>query len=73
MEQYSYTSTHRLSHTGPVTGSLYLYIKTNQMHQCIKFILVWCYTLHVSDGISVHHQQFKTVHRAAKQTLLSAC
>ena len=26
MEEYSYTSTHRLGHTGPVTGSLYLYI-----------------------------------------------
>ena len=26
MEQYSYTSTHPLGHTGPVTGSLYLYL-----------------------------------------------
>ena len=25
MEEYSYTSTHPLGHTGPVTGSLYLY------------------------------------------------
>jgi hypothetical protein len=25
MEQYSYTSTHTLGHTGPVTGSLYLF------------------------------------------------
>jgi hypothetical protein len=25
MEQYSYTSTHTLGHTWPVTGSLYLY------------------------------------------------
>jgi len=24
MEEQSYTSTHRLGHTGPVTGSLYL-------------------------------------------------
>jgi len=24
MEEYSYTSTHHLGHTGPVTGSLYL-------------------------------------------------
>jgi len=24
MEEYSYTSTHPLGHTGPVTGSLYL-------------------------------------------------
>jgi len=26
MEEYSYTSTHRLGHTGPVTGTLYLYL-----------------------------------------------
>ena len=25
MEEYSYTSTHHVGHTGPVTGSLYLY------------------------------------------------
>ena len=42
----------------------YFYSKTNQMHQCIKFILFWNDTLHVSDGLSVHHQQFKTVHTA---------
>jgi len=43
------------------------------MHQCIKFILFWNNTLHVSDGLSVHHQEFKTVHTATKQILLSAC
>ena len=32
------------------------------MYQCIKFILFWIDTLHVSDGLSVHHQEFKTVH-----------
>ena len=32
------------------------------MHQCIKFILFRNDTLHVSDGLSVHHQEFKTVH-----------
>jgi hypothetical protein len=26
MEQYSYTSTHIVGHTGPVMGSLYLFI-----------------------------------------------
>ena len=30
------------------------------MHQCIKFILFWNDTPHVSDGLSVHHQEFKT-------------
>jgi len=34
------------------------------MHQCLKFILFWNDTLHVSDGLSVHHQEFKTVHTA---------
>jgi len=34
------------------------------MHQCIKFILFWNDTLHVSDGLSAHLQQFKTVHTA---------
>ena len=42
----------------------YFYSKTNQMHQCIKFILFWNDTLHVSGGLSVHHQEFKTVHTA---------
>ena len=31
------------------------------MHQIILF---WNYTLHVSDGLSVHHQELKTVHTA---------
>jgi len=43
---------------------IYFYSKTNQMHQCIKFILFRNDTLHVSDGLSVHHQQFKTAHTA---------
>jgi len=34
------------------------------MHQCIKSILFWNDTLHVSDGLSIHHQEFETVHIA---------
>jgi len=34
------------------------------MHQCVKFILFWNDALHVSDGLSVHHQELKTVHTA---------
>jgi len=34
------------------------------MHQNIIFILFWNETVHVSDGPSVHHQEFKTVHTA---------
>ena len=33
-----------------------------------NLFLFWNETLHVSDGLSVHHQEFKTV-----QILLSAC
>ena len=32
------------------------------MHQFLKFILFWNNTVHVSDGLSVHHLEFKTVH-----------
>jgi hypothetical protein len=38
--------------------------KPNKMHQCIKFILFWNDTLHVSDGLFVHHQEFRIVHTA---------
>ena len=45
------------------------------MHQCIKIILFWNDTLHVSDGLSVHHQEFKTVHIAVSisQTDTAVC
>jgi len=32
------------------------------MHRCLKFILFWNNTIHVSDGLSAHHQEFETVH-----------
>jgi len=41
------------------------------MHERIKFILFWNDTLHVSDSLFVHHQEFKTAHTAVKQILLS--
>jgi len=34
------------------------------MHQRIKFILFWNDILHVSDGLSIYHQEFKIAHRA---------
>jgi len=40
------------------------YSKTNQMHQCIKFILFWNDILRVSDIVPIHHQELKTVHTA---------
>ena len=41
MEEYSYTSTHPLGHTGPVTGKFYLYllytyIFVTQSHLCYR-------------------------------------
>jgi len=45
------------------------------MHQCIIFVLFWNDTVRVSDGLSVHHQQFSTVHTATGicQTGTAAC
>jgi hypothetical protein len=45
--------------------------------RCTGFsnLLFWFNTLHVSDGLSVHHQEFKTVHRATgiRQTDTVVC
>ena len=38
-EQYSYTSTHPLDHTGPVTGSLYLYLYYTQTEKVLRYKL----------------------------------
>ena len=37
MEEYSYTSTHTLGHAGPVTGSLYLYLYSPSITECVYF------------------------------------
>jgi len=44
---------------------VYFYSKTNEMHQFLKFILFISSTLHVSDCLSVHHQESETVHTAS--------
>jgi len=44
--------------------SHYFYSKT-EMHQFLKFILFCGSTLHVSDGLSVHHQESQNVHTAS--------
>ena len=41
---------------------IYFYSKTNQMHNISNLFLFWNSTLHVSDSLSVHHQESKTVH-----------
>jgi len=40
-----------------------------------KIILFWNDALHVSDGLSVHHQEIKTVHAATaiRQTDTAVC
>jgi hypothetical protein len=43
---------------------LYSYSKTNQIHNISNLFYFWSNTLHVSDGLSVHHQESKTVHTA---------
>jgi len=42
----------------------FFYSKTNEMRQFFKFILFCSSTLRVSDWLSVHHQESKTVHTA---------
>jgi hypothetical protein len=34
------------------------------MHQFLKFISFWTNTIHVSDCLSIHHQEFELVHTA---------
>ena len=46
------------------TFRLYFYSRTNQMHN-ISNLFYFGTTLHVSDGLSVHHQESKTVHTAS--------
>jgi hypothetical protein len=38
------------------------YSKTNEMHHFLRFILFCGSNLHVSDGLSFHYQESKTVH-----------
>jgi len=44
---------------------IYFFSETNEMHQLLKFILFCSSTVHVSDGLSVHHLESKTVHTAS--------
>jgi hypothetical protein len=44
---------------------IYFYSKTNQMHNFSSLLNI---TLHVSDGLSVHHREYKSVHTASVHT-----
>jgi len=43
---------------------LYFYSKSNQMHN-ISNLFYFGTTLHVSDSLSIHHQESKTVHTSS--------
>jgi len=57
------SNSRNLTFVGPCIV-IYFYSKSDKMHQFFKFILFCSSTLHVSDGLSVHHQESKTVHTA---------
>jgi len=42
-------------------------VKPTRCTNVSTLLYFWDDTLHVSDGLSVHHQEFKTVHTATKQ------
>ena len=44
---------------------IYFYSKTNQMHNISNLFYFGSNTVHVLDGLSVHHQESKTVHTAS--------
>jgi hypothetical protein len=56
------TSSLNLTFVGPCIV-IYFYSKANQMHN-FSILFYFETTLHVSDGLSVHRQQSKTVHTA---------
>jgi len=53
---------------------IYFYGKTNQMHSTSNLFNFGYNTLHVSHGLSAHHQESKTVHTASYHTgSMAAC
>ena len=50
-------------------------VKPTRCTNVLNLFYFWNDTLHVSDGLSVHHQEFKTVHTAKSicQTDTSVC
>jgi len=54
MEEKSYTCTHHLGHTGPVTGSLYLYLLhgTNISKELVASVLRYGRLFYTEDGSS---------------------
>jgi hypothetical protein len=52
---------------------IHFYSKTKEMHHFLRFILFCGSTLHVSDGLSVHFQESKTVHTGICQRDSADC
>jgi hypothetical protein len=53
---------------------LSIFNSKNQLYAPVYQIIYFLHnTLHVSDGISVHHQEFRTVHAYVKQKRQPAC
>jgi len=46
------------------TSNTFSIVKPTRRTNVLKFILFWNDTLHVSGSLSVHHQEYKTVHTA---------
>ena len=44
---------------------IYFYSKTNQVHNISNLFYFGNNTLHVSDGLAIHHQESKAVHPAS--------
>jgi len=53
MEEYSYTSTHLLGHTGPVTGSLYLCTAKSCLSIFKKFLTY--YIINAPTGLTFNY------------------
>jgi len=56
LEEWSYTSTHPLGHTGPVTGSLYLYLSLYLF--CNKFKAYHTISTAININVQIHTADF---------------
>jgi hypothetical protein len=58
----------------PTPSKVYL-VKLARCTNVSNLVYFWNDTLHVSDGLSVHHQEFKTVHTVTGicQTATAVC
>jgi len=58
MEEYSYTFTRPLGHTGPVTGSLYLYIYM-YIYMYIYIYITYVNDFFVHDSVNLYNDCFQ--------------